>query len=311
MRKPDQRGEAFRLVAESELPLDAQKRIEVVLDEGLLSGEQQVDVARELIAHFEDGLSAGKSADHLLRDFGDERMAARLIAQQKRNPTHLEHLLGRGDSLLYITCSKPSLRRTPFDAESWLYRDSHPLPRSRHRSEYRHLQPRQRRCLAGASCREARNIIFHPSIDRFVWAAAWLLSAVADLVLLIACTNLAGFLLARSLEIVARTSGDPERTALDMVATARELDPELILWTPRTMERHLGFVLLPLRLSALLLAAFAVLGIALASVGLYGVVKLRGLTENARGGNSHVLRRECRGGHVDADGSWDETRHGR
>ena len=57
-----------------------------------------------------------------------------------------------------------------------------------------------------------------------------------------------------------------------MVATARELDPELILWTPRTMERHLGFVLLPLRLSALLLAAFAVLGIALASVGLYGVV---------------------------------------
>ncbi len=102
MRKPDQRGEAFRLVAESELPLDAQKRIEVVLDEGLLSGEQQVDVARELIAHFEDGLSAGKSADHLLRDFGDERMAARLIAQQKRNPTHLEHLLGRGDSLLYI-----------------------------------------------------------------------------------------------------------------------------------------------------------------------------------------------------------------
>ena len=74
------------------------------------------------------------------------------------------------------------------------------------------------------------------------------------------------------MEIIARTSVDPEGTVLDMVATARELDPELIVWAPKTMERHLGFVLLPLRLSAFLLAAFAVLGIALASVGLYGVV---------------------------------------
>jgi predicted permease len=72
--------------------------------------------------------------------------------------------------------------------------------------------------------------------------------------------------------IVARTNVDPERTALDMVATARELDPELILWTPTTMERHLGFVLLPFRLSAWIISAFAVLAVALASVGLYGIV---------------------------------------
>jgi putative ABC transport system permease protein len=72
--------------------------------------------------------------------------------------------------------------------------------------------------------------------------------------------------------IVARTSVDPERTALDMVATVRELDPGLILWTPTTMERHMGFVLLPFRLSALILSAFAVLAVALASVGLYGIV---------------------------------------
>jgi hypothetical protein len=73
-------------------------------------------------------------------------------------------------------------------------------------------------------------------------------------------------------EIIARTSVDPERTALDVVATARELDPELVLWAPTTMERHLGFVLLPLRLSAWILSAFAVLGVALASLGLYGIV---------------------------------------
>jgi putative ABC transport system permease protein len=72
--------------------------------------------------------------------------------------------------------------------------------------------------------------------------------------------------------IVARTSVDPERTALDMVAAARELDPELILWTPTTMERHLGFVLLPFRLSAFFISAFAMLAAALASVGLYGIV---------------------------------------
>jgi predicted permease len=73
-------------------------------------------------------------------------------------------------------------------------------------------------------------------------------------------------------QIIARTSVDPERTALEMVATARELDPELILWAPTTMERHLGFVLLPLRLSAWILSVFAVVAVALASMGLYGIV---------------------------------------
>ena len=74
------------------------------------------------------------------------------------------------------------------------------------------------------------------------------------------------------MEIIARTGVEPERTARDMVATARELDPELVLWAPRTVDEHLGFVLLPFRLSAWILSAFAVLAMALASVGLYGIV---------------------------------------
>ena len=73
-------------------------------------------------------------------------------------------------------------------------------------------------------------------------------------------------------QIVARTSVDPEPTAIAMVAAARAIDPELVLWTPTTMERHLGFVLLPARLSAGILTAFAVLAVVLASVGLYGLV---------------------------------------
>jgi len=73
-------------------------------------------------------------------------------------------------------------------------------------------------------------------------------------------------------QIIARTGVDPARTAIDMVATARALDPELILWAPTTMERHLGFVMLPFRLSAWILSAFAVLAVALASIGLFGIV---------------------------------------
>jgi len=73
-------------------------------------------------------------------------------------------------------------------------------------------------------------------------------------------------------EIIARTGLDPRRTALDLVAAVRELDPEILLHHPRTMERHLDFVLLPFRLSASILSVFALLAVALASVGLYGIV---------------------------------------
>ena len=74
------------------------------------------------------------------------------------------------------------------------------------------------------------------------------------------------------LTVVARTSLDPEPLALEMLATGRELDPEFWVWETKTMDRHLGVVLLPARLSALLLSVFAGLALALASVGLYGVV---------------------------------------
>ncbi len=72
--------------------------------------------------------------------------------------------------------------------------------------------------------------------------------------------------------VLARTSNDPERTALDMLAAGRELDPELWVWEAKTMGRHLAVQRLPARLSALILSAFAALALVLACIGLYGIV---------------------------------------
>jgi putative ABC transport system permease protein len=72
--------------------------------------------------------------------------------------------------------------------------------------------------------------------------------------------------------IVARTSGDAGSLALEMMATAREMDPEIMVVDSRTMERHLAVQLLPRRLGAMVVAAFAILALILAGIGLYGVV---------------------------------------
>jgi len=72
--------------------------------------------------------------------------------------------------------------------------------------------------------------------------------------------------------VVASTSLNADRLALQMLAQLCELDPEAWVWEAKTMEEHLAIVLLPARLSAILLAVFAALALTLASVGLYGVV---------------------------------------
>ena len=78
--------------------------------------------------------------------------------------------------------------------------------------------------------------------------------------------------LAHSLTVVARTSTDPERTALALLAAGREVDPDLWVFETKTMDRHLALMRLPQQLSAFILSAFGVLALALAAIGLYGVV---------------------------------------
>jgi len=72
--------------------------------------------------------------------------------------------------------------------------------------------------------------------------------------------------------LVARTSADPSATLVRIREITRSLDPNLPLHDVRTMEDHVGVALLPARLNVLVLGAFAVLGLFLAAVGIYGVL---------------------------------------
>ena len=91
-----------------------------------------------------------------------------------------------------------------------------------------------------------------------------------------------------SLTVVARTSVDPERTVLALLTAGRELDPDLRVVETKTMDRHLALMRLPQQLSAFVLSAFGVLALALAAVGLWGVVSY-GVARRTR----EIARRSC------------------
>jgi len=74
------------------------------------------------------------------------------------------------------------------------------------------------------------------------------------------------------LTVVARTRLAPGQTALDLLDAVGEIDPDLPVWNARTMSEHLETVLLPARLSAAVLMAFAAVALTLVVIGLYGVV---------------------------------------
>ena len=75
-----------------------------------------------------------------------------------------------------------------------------------------------------------------------------------------------------SVTLLARTTDDADRLALDMMVAARALDPEIMVVQTTTMRRHLAVVLLGRELGAMVVGGFALLALLLASIGLYGVV---------------------------------------
>ncbi|MDH5805185.1 MAG: ABC transporter permease [Gemmatimonadota bacterium] len=71
--------------------------------------------------------------------------------------------------------------------------------------------------------------------------------------------------------VVAKTDND-EQMAANLVSMARALEPEIIIYETRTIESHMGVMLLAHRLSAMIVSAFGFVALLLASIGLYGVV---------------------------------------
>jgi predicted permease len=72
--------------------------------------------------------------------------------------------------------------------------------------------------------------------------------------------------------IVARTDGNAERTTVRLLGTLRETSPDLLLLKAETMSTHLAAMMLPARLGAIAFTLFAGLALALAVLGVYGVV---------------------------------------
>lgn len=74
------------------------------------------------------------------------------------------------------------------------------------------------------------------------------------------------------LTAVLQTRGRAEDALQSGFRTIRELDPEILVVETKTMEEHLGIMLFPARIGTLLSSLFAIVALALASIGLYGVV---------------------------------------
>ena len=77
---------------------------------------------------------------------------------------------------------------------------------------------------------------------------------------------------ARTMTVVVRTSGEPEVLISAIRGELRQIDPEIPLASPRPMTDVLSASVASRRLNVLLIGAFAVLAIVLATVGVYGVI---------------------------------------
>jgi predicted permease len=72
--------------------------------------------------------------------------------------------------------------------------------------------------------------------------------------------------------LVMKVSGNPSAGIAAMRAVLREFDPQLPLWDPAPMTRHVTRATAGERFSMVLLGAFGLLALVLAAVGVYGVI---------------------------------------
>jgi predicted permease len=74
------------------------------------------------------------------------------------------------------------------------------------------------------------------------------------------------------MNIVVRSAGDPASLMPLLRQEVRALDPNLPVANLCTMDSHLGIALMPARITGIALGVFGLLGLILASVGMYGVM---------------------------------------
>jgi putative ABC transport system permease protein len=74
------------------------------------------------------------------------------------------------------------------------------------------------------------------------------------------------------LTAVIRTPGRPEDALRAGYQVLREMDPEMLVVETKTMDEHMGIMLLPARLGVILSSLFAIVALCLAIIGIYGVV---------------------------------------
>jgi predicted permease len=72
--------------------------------------------------------------------------------------------------------------------------------------------------------------------------------------------------------IVARSSGRDEAVTAQLIRVLHDVDPSIPVLLGTTMARHVGALMLPTRLGAIAFGMFAALALALAMIGVYGVV---------------------------------------
>lgn len=71
-------------IERADLPAEVSAVVRQIVGRTRLWRREKVDVATELIAHFQDGLAAGRSPTEMIESFGDAHAAAKLIRRAKK-----------------------------------------------------------------------------------------------------------------------------------------------------------------------------------------------------------------------------------
>jgi ABC-type antimicrobial peptide transport system permease subunit len=79
-------------------------------------------------------------------------------------------------------------------------------------------------------------------------------------------------MVAKTVAVVLRTQGDPAAVVDQVRETVKEIDPREVVYNVQTMDEVVANSYAARRLSMILLGVFAMLALALACVGIYGVI---------------------------------------